>query len=729
MFSFRNFLPSTIHRLASSRRKGKRQLPRGIRPALEVLEDRRLLATINWANTQGGDWGVAGNWDLNRVPTASDDVVINVGSNITITHSSGTDSVNSLYDQQNLSITGGSLTVTNSFTQGANDSLTAQGAAFTANGPATIDHSSLFALSGGTISLPGATSYDGTGSHTEYLQAVDANSTLDLSHITSFKGAGGVSDGTLIHVRAMNGATIDLSQVTEIASGNVGFSAQDANSQIKLTALISFKGAFQLSNYLDVETGGAIYLSTGTTEVTDNVEIDFVSSGTITAGTVQLTGSSILNHGFVTTGTIGAIAANLINDSQVNTVNHADLLTVTGTYTQTSGTLSGPGTVTVNGLLTWAGGTMSGIGVIDANGGLSLSGNATKTLDGSHLNDGGAGTWTGTGDLNIGHGASLSLQSGATLDIQNDQAIKNTLGGIAAVSNAGTLLKSAGTGSTSIQVSFTNTGAIQVQSATLNLTSNFSNFDGANLNGGSYDILGTFQFTGANIVGNAATLILDGPNAHVVDGGGNNALAGFATNTASGSFTIQNGIHLTVNTDFTNAGALTIGAASTFETGVSYTQSGGTTTLSGGTITADSTMIDLQGGVLSGAGALNGTVSNAAEIDLGTATDAGVIIINGDYSQAGGNLVLKIGGLNAGTDYDQLWVNGLAAFAGGALTIQLINGFMPDPSNPDMFRIINFGVHDPMDDFAAYNGTDLGNGLTLVPQYGSNSLTLVATQM
>jgi hypothetical protein len=47
----------------------------------ELLEDRRLLATITWDGNSDGDgnnafWNDAANWDLNRLPLATDDVVI-----------------------------------------------------------------------------------------------------------------------------------------------------------------------------------------------------------------------------------------------------------------------------------------------------------------------------------------------------------------------------------------------------------------------------------------------------------------------------------------------------------------------------------------------------------------------------------------------------------------------------------------------------------------------------
>jgi hypothetical protein len=77
---------SLIPRSAKSQGKGKRVsrrhgLDRWRFPlVIELLEERTLLSTIQWINPAGGDWGVAANWDFNRVPQASDDVVINVGA-------------------------------------------------------------------------------------------------------------------------------------------------------------------------------------------------------------------------------------------------------------------------------------------------------------------------------------------------------------------------------------------------------------------------------------------------------------------------------------------------------------------------------------------------------------------------------------------------------------------------------------------------------------------------
>jgi hypothetical protein len=147
--------------------------------------------------------------------------------------------------------------------------------------------------------------------------------------------------------------------------------------------------------------------------------------------------------------------------------------------------------------------------------------------------------------------------------------------------------------------------------------------------------------------------------------------------------------------------------------------------LRSGTLAADG-QVDLEGGLLNGAGNLQGTVLNNAEIDVGQPGSPGVLTVTGAYSGSG-TLVLEIGGTNPGTDFDQLMIGGQAAFVGGTLTVHLINGFRPDPTNPDSFQVLTFRAHDPADDFAAYNGLNLGGGLSLTPTYDSGSLTLVAT--
>src|SRR5262245_33281860 len=82
-----------------------------VSPALEVLEQRTMLATVAWLNSSDGDWDTPGNWDANRVPVATDDAVIPFAG-ITVTHSANvTDSIASLTSQAGITLSGGTLNI------------------------------------------------------------------------------------------------------------------------------------------------------------------------------------------------------------------------------------------------------------------------------------------------------------------------------------------------------------------------------------------------------------------------------------------------------------------------------------------------------------------------------------------------------------------------------------------------------------------------------------------
>jgi len=113
--------PGILHWLTKrtarkNRTANRRRRSRLYQPYLELLEGRTLLSTLNWINAAGGDWDTPSNWDAGRVPTLTDDAVINL-TGITVTHSTtALDSVNNLTSLADLDISNGSLTVTSSNT-------------------------------------------------------------------------------------------------------------------------------------------------------------------------------------------------------------------------------------------------------------------------------------------------------------------------------------------------------------------------------------------------------------------------------------------------------------------------------------------------------------------------------------------------------------------------------------------------------------------------------------
>jgi hypothetical protein len=240
------------------------------------------------------------------------------------------------------------------------------------------------------------------------------------------------------------------------------------------------------------------------------VGVGFVPTGVTTVGTLVLGSGSILSGGTGLGGT-STITGNVVNDAEVRF--HfvgRDALVITGNYTQT-GDVTGPGTLTVNGLLTWAGGglgtggKLGTGGAVNANGGLALSGDTTKTLYGRTLNVNGPGTWTGLGNLDLGQGAALNLLGSATLDVQNDQAVTNTLGGAAAVNNAGLLTVESGRTFT-LAGDFTNTGKLTLgPGSTFRVAGNYTQDAAGTLEVQLGDVPASGQF-GQLVVDHQATL-------------------------------------------------------------------------------------------------------------------------------------------------------------------------------------------------------------------------------
>ena len=67
------------------------------RPLIEALEERRLLATVDWISPVSGDWNVGSNWSTGQVPGTSDDAVIDTAATLSVVIPSGdNESVHSL---------------------------------------------------------------------------------------------------------------------------------------------------------------------------------------------------------------------------------------------------------------------------------------------------------------------------------------------------------------------------------------------------------------------------------------------------------------------------------------------------------------------------------------------------------------------------------------------------------------------------------------------------------
>lgn len=178
--------------------------------------------------------------------------------------------------------------------------------------------------------------------------------------------------------------------------------------------------------------------------------------------------------------------------------------------------------------------------------------------------------------------------------------------------------------------------------------------------------------TGTLIVSDGGQVILEDP-----DG----LASGYVATTGASSGTVQ----VQGTGSILNAGSF-VAAGLDFN----LADSGGDATLevgSGGTIAADTIQLGTSAILRGNGGTLLGDLLNGGTVAPGASP--GTITVGGEYSQlAGGKLVIEIGGLTPGIDFDVLDVTG-AASLDGTLEVVLINGFLPQLT--DVFQFLLAG--------------------------------------
>ncbi len=403
-------------------------------------------------------------------------------------------------------------------------------------------------------------------------------------------------------------------------------------------------GSFVNDGTIDAdESGGVIKLagtwsnpSSGNLEATGgdtlNLTGNWTDDGSITetSATVDLGGTfTISTLGLITGngGTLG-VSGNWTNDGRITessttvnlggafTTSELGILTGNGGVINFTGTLTNDGTLSLDGSgvspqYSLTGGTIIGGTVATPNGGELVATQSGGLLDGVTLD----GTLLVGQILNtyVEVKDELTLASTATINMAGNGALNfvgsQSLGGTGSVdfldtdSRKGlfvpdkgdtltialgvTVHGEGGTVGSNLAGSVTNDGTIASDGAGTIWVQGFTNFAAATLAGGTWKAVGnsTLRLLGANIVTNSAGLVLDGTSSHIFsDSASTSALADLFSNTAAGTFTIQNGVTFTpTSAGFQNAGAVIVGAGSTLAA-VSYRQTSGSTSLQGGTL-------------------------------------------------------------------------------------------------------------------------------------------------
>src|SRR6185312_9709047 len=508
-------------------------------------------------------------------------------------------------------------------------------------------------------------------------------------------------------------------------------------------------GVVNISGDASTATGGQIGTDSGGWTLTNDSTIQ--GTGVIGSNNTTFQNLNLLNNGTIDANTGGqtlsiqGTGGTIVNSNAFEATGGGNLnLATASAINNGAGTISADGagsTVTVNtalqgGILT----TTNGGAIQTGSAGARLDGSSSGAItisDGSTYTAGSAGLTQGLGTINLGTSAGGTLALTGALQLVNDTVLADpgvmTLAGGAQVGtngsawtltnmatiqgngllgsnsgalfsngslvNDGSLIANGGTLTVAVTGGATNNGTMQASAgASLAVRTTLSNFSGGTLSGGSYRVFGptgnggTIQLSslgtgGGEIVHNAAAILLDGPDSSLVDGGGQDALANFTDNTASGSFTIRNGRNFNAPGAFANAGQVAIGTGSTFgvNAGASnYNQSSGTTQVDGALQAA---VTQVNGGMLLGIGTVSGALVNNGTVKPGDLPGPGTLHVTGDYTQgAGGVLDIELAGTGAG-QFDRLLVGGAASLS-GSLDVNLLGHF--SLASGDSFEILDF---------------------------------------
>jgi sulfatase modifying factor 1 len=159
-------------------------------------------------------------------------------------------------------------------------------------------------------------------------------------------------------------------------------------------------------------------------------------------------------------------------------------------------------------------------------------------------------------------------------------------------------------------------------------------------------------------------------------------------NVANGNHQFQANVNLAANTDVSISGGrldfnnvLDLGGNTLTKTG------SGTLSINNNLLASGGGTLNCQQGPCGGTGTISGDVQNGGTFSPGNSP--GVMKVSGDFDQRpDGTLLIELAGTDAGSQFDQLQVQGEASLD-GTLEVSLLDGFAPETG--DRFDILDFG--------------------------------------
>jgi RHS repeat-associated protein len=511
----------------------------GTGSVLDVSALTTLTQTSSWyINADNG-----GTLKLSSLATLNSskgiDVTVNGGSTLNL-------SALTSFTSGNLTLDGSSSTVNlSALTTFTDGNLSVQnGASLTVGTLTDADGSSLYARSGGSLSLPKLTSYTSVNGST--FQADGKSSVLDLSNLATV-----TKTSYWYYLDATNGGTLKLSGLTSLDyAGQGGVVVTDTGNSTLLDGnLTTLNGVDATLDGSDANVANSWTKFTNGSLTINGAAVTLPNLTEFADSTYQLNSGAALSFPVLTKGNL--------------TLSNGQSVTIQGTVVSmpkdgASGvTINAPQsqglTITLQNNGTFSGGTTFNVGA-----------GTTVVLQG--------GTYTGGVVFNVGAGANVDLTGG----------YNTTYGGTLTGSGDGTVSSGSGT------LTPASGGT------TLNFAGNMFQWTGGtvHLNPGTFDNLGTMSFAGSN-----SSLIVQNPQINVgniVVASGTLSVEENNAISISGSFDVAAGATLQFNNGYTTtlAAGTTINGAGTvefrsgttlFAAGSSY-QNRGDVLVDGGTV-------------------------------------------------------------------------------------------------------------------------------------------------
>jgi Ca2+-binding RTX toxin-like protein len=617
------------------------------------LDDANTLtfAAVNIAGNLDAD--AAGAVDFSGVAVIGGsldvDTNANGGAGGTITDSTGSLSVTTTttLDAGTSAIT--LDTVTNNFIGAVS---------ITAATNASIDDAN--ALTFGLVTITGNLDADAAGA-VDFAGAATIGGTLDVDTNANGGAGGAITDSTgsvavtgTTTLDAGNAAIIMLDNVANNFIGAVTITAA-TNASLDDANTITFNNV-SITGTLDVDAAGAVTFN-GTTSV-GGLDVDTNANGgaggDITdggAGVLTVTGTTTLDAGTSNftldtitndyTGTVTVTAAANVTLIDANSLNIAGI-TATGTVTATA--RGNDNTLTISGAVTAGGATAFNADKMAIGAAVTAAGQTVTLLPfnaGEAINLGSAvDTTANTLELSA---AEIALIASANLAVGNVASGPVTIS--AAINTATTTLVTITT-ATNNNITFGATGQLLAGAASVTLFTDSTGVGGVVSGGAATDIT-------ANV------LTVTAGQADI--GASGNPLRFNATTLVT--TTGVNGLQFLSEVDTVTWNTSTATAAN------SITLEAGTFNVGTGQAITASVLNVNAGATLGGTGTVNATVTGAGNVAPGTSP--GILTINGAFNPTGTTTIeLNSPYVTAGTDFDQLVVNGTINLNGSTLTVQ-----------------------------------------------------------